>query len=94
MSATALRPARPVVWKRDRGDTVIGAFASAYVNAGNLGLPIASYVLGDASLIGPTLLTQLLILQPLGLAVLDMPCRRAGSPSGRQSPGSAAVRTR
>jgi malonate transporter len=61
-----------LVWRRTAGETVIGTFASAYVNAGNLGLPIAAYVLGDASLIAPMLLTQLLVLQPLGLAVLDV----------------------
>jgi predicted permease len=58
-------------WKRDAGETVIMAFCSAYVNAGNLGLPIAAYALGDAAFIAPMLLTQLLILQPGGLAVLD-----------------------
>jgi predicted permease len=61
-----------LVWRRTAGETVIGTFASAYVNAGNLGLPIAAYVLGDASLIAPMLLTQLLVLQPVGLAVLDL----------------------
>ena len=60
-----------LVWKRDAGDTVIGTFGSAYVNAGNLGLPIAAYALGDAALIAPMLLAQLLVLQPVGLAVLD-----------------------
>jgi malonate transporter and related proteins len=30
------------VWRRGLGDTVIGVFASAYVNAGNLGLPVAA----------------------------------------------------
>ena len=60
-----------LVWKRDGGDTVIAAFCSAYVNAGNLGLPIAAYALGDAALIAPMLLAQLLVLQPSGLAVLD-----------------------
>jgi predicted permease len=50
---------------------VIGAFSSSYVNAANLGLPIAAYVLGDASLIVPMLLTQLIVLQPLGLMILD-----------------------
>ena len=58
-------------WKRNAGDTVIAAFCSAYVNAGNLGLPIAAYALGDAALIAPMLLAQLLVLQPLGLAILD-----------------------
>lgn len=60
-----------LVWRRSASETVIGTFASAYVNAGNLGLPIAAYVLGDAALVAPMLLTQLLVLQPLGLVVLD-----------------------
>jgi malonate transporter and related proteins len=59
------------VWHRDLADTVIGTLCSAYVNAGNLGLPIAAYVLGDAALVAPTLLMQLLVLQPMALAVLD-----------------------
>jgi malonate transporter and related proteins len=58
-------------WKRNAGETVIMAFCSAYVNAGNLGLPIAAYALGDAAFVAPMLLTQLLILQPGGLTVLD-----------------------
>ena len=60
-----------MLWKREAGDTVIAAFCSAYVNAGNLGLPIAAYALGDAALIAPMWLAQLIILQPSGLAVLD-----------------------
>ena len=60
-----------LLWKREAGDTVIAGFCSAYVNAGNLGLPIAAYALGDAALIAPMLLAQMLILQPAGLAVLD-----------------------
>ena len=60
-----------LVWRRAAGETVIAAFCSAYVNAGNLGLPIAAYALGDAALIAPMLLAQLLVLQPSGLAVLD-----------------------
>lgn len=58
-------------WRRRSDDIVIGAMCSAYCNAGNLGLPIAAYVLGDASLIAPMLLMQLVILQPLALAILD-----------------------
>jgi predicted permease len=60
-----------VVWHRELAETVIGSLSSAYVNAGNLGLPIAAYVLGDAALVAPTLLLQLLVLQPLALAILD-----------------------
>lgn len=60
-----------LVWHRNASDTVIGTFAASYVNAGNLGLPIAAYVLGNVSLIAPMLLTQLMVLQPFGIAVLD-----------------------
>jgi malonate transporter len=59
------------IWHRDLAHTVVGTLSSAYVNAGNLGLPIAAYVLGDAALVAPTLLMQLLVLQPLALSVLD-----------------------
>jgi len=58
-------------WRRRADEVAIGAMSSAYCNAGNLGLPIASYVLGDAALIAPMLMLQLLVLQPLGLAFLD-----------------------
>ena len=62
-------------WRRSAGEQVIGALSSSYVNAGNLGLPVAAYVLGDAALVAPTLLLQLLVLQPLALAVLDADVR-------------------
>ena len=74
-----------LVWRSTAGETAIGTFASAYVNAGNLGLPIAAYVLGDASLIAPMLLTQLLVLQPVGLALLDLLTSRGRAfTTGRQ----------
>ncbi len=59
------------VWRKPVADATIGTMSAVYVNAGNLGLPIAAYVLGDAALVAPTLLMQLLVLQPLALAVLD-----------------------
>lgn len=60
------------LWKTGRAESTVGAFCAAYANAGNLGLPIAGYVLGDASLVAPMLLTQLLVLQPVGITVLDL----------------------
>ena len=68
------------VWRRRLGDATIGALSSAYVNAGNLGIPVASYVLGDAALVAPTLLLQLLVLQPIALGLLDTDARD-GAPS-------------
>jgi malonate transporter and related proteins len=84
IAASAYLVLARLVWRRTAGDTVIGTFASAYVNAGNLGLPIAAYVLGDASLIAPMLLTQLLVLQPVGLAVLDMVTFGGGAATTRR----------
>ena len=52
-------------WHPDLGEAVIGSLAAAYVNAGNLGIPIAAYVLGDVALMAPTLLLQLVCLTPL-----------------------------
>ncbi len=60
-----------LIWRLPLSQTVIGSLASAYVNAGNLGLPIAAYVLGDAALVAPTLLLQLIVIQPLALLLLD-----------------------
>lgn len=60
-----------LVWRRGLGDTVIGSFCAAYVNGGNLGIPVAAYVLGDATYVVPTLLLQLVVLTPLGLVLLD-----------------------
>lgn len=70
-SMTLYALAAKVVWGRGTGETVIGALASGYPNASNLGIPIAAYVLGDASLVAPMLLLQVLLLQPAALAVLD-----------------------
>ena len=79
-------PAR-LLWRRGNGDTTIGALSSAYVNAGNLGIPVASYVLGNAAYVAPTLLLQLLVLQPIALAVLD-----ADAHHGRLRVGQLALR--
>ncbi|MFI1726508.1 AEC family transporter [Streptomyces sp. NPDC020489] len=62
------------------GRTTIGALCSSYVNSGNLGIPIAVYVLGDASLVAPVLLFQLLLLTPIALTVLDLAARDGQDP--------------
>ncbi|MFE6362154.1 AEC family transporter [Streptomyces sp. NPDC057806] len=54
------------------GYATIGALCSSYVNSGNLGIPIAVYVLGDASLVAPVLLFQLVLVTPAALTVLDL----------------------
>lgn len=68
----------------DPGTTVIGALSSGYVNAGNLGIPILTFVVGSAAAIAPVLLWQLLILVPLSFTALDQfTGRRRTSVAGR-----------
>ncbi|WP_299951330.1 AEC family transporter [uncultured Modestobacter sp.] len=57
-------------WRLRPAQLATGALASGYVNAGNLGIPIAVYVLGDASYVAPVLLFQVLVMAPVGLSVL------------------------
>ena len=62
-----------VRWRRRAAaELTVGALCASYVNAGNLGLPVAAYVLGDVSLVVPVLLFQLLVATPAALAVLDV----------------------
>jgi malonate transporter len=61
-----------LLWFRLRTpEATIGALGSSYVNAGNIGLPVAVYVLGDASAAVPVIALQLLVISPLVLLLLD-----------------------
>lgn len=66
------------------GRTTIGALCSSYVNSGNLGIPIAVYVLSDASLVAPVLLFQLVGVTPIALTVLDLSGKGAKGPLWRR----------
>src|SRR5450759_2700555 len=59
------------LWRRAAPDVVVGTLAASYVNAGNLGLPLAVYLLGNAVAVVPPLLFQLLIIAPIAFTVLD-----------------------
>ena len=65
------------LWRRSTGDVVIGALSAGYTNAGNIGIPIAFYLLGDAAYAAPVTLVQLLVFMPVALALLD--AERSGS---------------
>ncbi|MDX6281666.1 MAG: malonate transporter, partial [Kribbellaceae bacterium] len=60
-----------LIWRRNRAQATIGVLAASYVNAGNLGVPVAAYVLGDGALVAPIVLFQLLVMAPVAFAVLD-----------------------
>ena len=76
-----------LVFRRGAADTVIGALGSGYVNANNIGIPVAAYVLGDATYSAPVVLVQLLVFAPIALAILD------AATSGRVSVGRVLLQT-
>ncbi|WP_314177519.1 AEC family transporter [Streptomyces winkii] len=80
-AVAALYLAVAVVRRWPAGESTVGALCASYVNAGNLGIPISAYVLGDASLVAPVILFQLLVVSPIALTALDVfsaPAERSG----------------
>ena len=57
--------------RRDRSTRILGALAGGYTNANYIGLPVATYVLGDAALVVPIILVQLLLITPVALTLLE-----------------------
>jgi malonate transporter len=57
---------------RDRGTRIVGALAAGYTNANYIGIPVATYVLGDAALVVPIVMLQLLIITPVAQALLEV----------------------
>ncbi|ORM30213.1 AEC family transporter [Williamsia sp. 1135] len=58
--------------KRQVPEATIGALSASYVNSANLGIPIAIFVLDDASFVAPLLLFQIMVYSPLALTALDL----------------------
>lgn len=76
------------------GRTTIGALCSSYVNSGNLGIPISVYVLGNASLVAPVMLFQLVVVSPLALTVLDLSGAGEKGPCGYGCSRRCGIRSR
>ncbi|MBU4214848.1 MAG: AEC family transporter [Actinobacteria bacterium] len=55
--------------------TTMGAATSAYVNANNIGLPVATYILGNAQYVAPQIMLQVLVFSPVILGILDLSTR-------------------
>ncbi len=91
VTATVYALVAGLVWRRDAGAVVIGALSSSYVNAGNLGVAVAAYVVGDTGVVVPTLLVQLLLVQPVALVWLD---RHTAAGAARAASSAASSPTR
>jgi malonate transporter and related proteins len=59
------------VRRRGRGNSVIAAWTSSYANAGNLGIPLSAYVFGSITEISALVFFQVVVLAPIGLAILN-----------------------
>jgi malonate transporter len=76
VAALAALAARIFRWGGRR--SIIIVMAASMVNSGNLGIPIATYVLGDASFIAPVILFQQIVLVPGTIIALDISGDRKG----------------
>lgn len=60
-----------LVFKRPLPEALVSSMSSSLANSANLGIPIAVFVLGDASYVAPLLIFQLAFFTPLFLMLLD-----------------------
>jgi len=81
-------------WRRSAADVTVGTLASSYVNAGNIGLPLAVYLLDDPVAVVPTLLFQLLVLAPVAFTALDAHAARERARATAAPAGTAPLSLR
>lgn len=60
-----------IFFSRSGAETMAGAAAASYYNSVNIGLPIATYVIGDATYAIPALVLQMAVLSPFIIAGLN-----------------------
>ena len=59
-------------FRRPVAETAVGAMASSYANANNIGIPVSLYAVGTAQHVAPVLLVQILVMAPFYLTVLGL----------------------
>lgn len=59
-------------FRRPAAETAVGAMASSYANANNIGIPVSLYAVGTAQHVAPVLLVQLLVMAPFYLTLLGL----------------------
>nr|WP_269327297.1 AEC family transporter [Kineosporia mesophila] len=62
-------------FRRPPAETTIGVTASSYANAANIGLPVATYVVGNVAAATPLIMLQLVVLAPAVTAALELGTR-------------------
>lgn len=74
--------------RRPGAQTAVGAMASCYVNAGNIGIPIALYAVGSSAPVVSVLLAQLLVIAPVFLTIFAWYGRKATTTAAAPSAGA------
>ncbi|MBC7725959.1 MAG: AEC family transporter [Burkholderiaceae bacterium] len=69
------------IWRRPLPEGAIGVASAGWVNANNIGLPIAVFVIGEPTYVAPVIMMQLIVFTPILLTILDI------STNGRTSVG-------
>lgn len=64
-----------LAYKRNLAQLTVGALSAGYCNAGNIGIAISAYVLGNAAYSAPIMLFQMLVFAPVSLMLLDTATR-------------------
>ena len=83
--AVSLALAR-LLLRRPWAESVVMMLAGSYCNAAYLGLPLAAYVLGDATVVIPVVLFQVGFYGPVAVAALEIAAtRRAAAPQPASS---------
>lgn len=60
-----------LVFNLNMANSTIGALVSMYMNSGNIGLPVATYILGDPAAVAAIVIIQTALFTPVALAALD-----------------------
>ncbi len=59
-------------FKLPAADAIIGSLNSLYLNSNNIGLPVATYIVGNPALVAPILVMQQALFTPVALTALDV----------------------
>lgn len=59
-------------WHPAKPEWYIGGMSTSYANGGNLGIPLAVFIFGNATFVAPIMLFQIAIYGPVMVALLDV----------------------
>ena len=80
------------VFDRKPGERAIWGMAAGYVNAANLGIPVAMQILGGISFLVQVLLFQTMVVSPIVLIALDRHAETARIAATARNPGGPGIR--